>query len=297
MSRRRLAFRSIDELTTELKRLRRLPLQQHGTWTLPQACNHLATVIEGSLTPPESNIPTPEQTAKREGFFKLVFGPDGLPEGMPSGATTPPAECTEADYDRFVAALGKLTAYPHEFVKVGSCGPIPIADVIRLHLAHAAHHFSFQEPAIQPRSDLSYTNAAAAIADVQLLQKGYTQIGNWTLAQMCWHLGTILKTIMNTPQTPVVPSTPEQRQMLDSVLASGKIRKGVDAPPQVLPPESAGNEAIDLYIREMNKMETYDGPWLPHRMFGGSISPDEHRQLILIHSAHHFANLIPTSAR
>ena len=238
--RRRLSFNSIDDMTAELNRLRRLPLTQRGTWTLPQACRHLTTVIEGSLTPPESNIPTPEQIAKREGFFKMVFAPEGLPQGMPSGASTPPAECTEADYDRFLIAIDKLTSYPHEFVKVGSCGPVPIADVIRLHLAHAAHHFSFQEPAIQPRADLRYADEPAAIADVELLRKGYTQIGNWTLGQMCWHMGTILKfSVMQPLATGAVDAqhTRASGKCWTAVSSQReKSRKGVDAPPQILPP-------------------------------------------------------------
>jgi hypothetical protein len=292
--RRTLNFQSADELAGELQRLRRLPLKQRGTWTLPQACRHLTTVIEDNLTPPESNIPTAEQTAKKEGIFKLIFAPGGMPEGMPSGKTAPPADCTDADVDGLLAAFHTLAVYPHEFIKVGSCGPVPVADVVRLHLAHAAHHLSFQEPAVQPRNDLKYPDESAAIADVQWLRKGHHQIGNWTLEQMCWHMGTILKFLMQPPKGQVTPQTPEQRAILESVLSSGKIRKGVDAPPQVLPPESAGDESVDLYIRKMNEMTTYAGPWTPHRMFG-PISPDDYRKLTLIHAAHHFANLIPTT--
>jgi hypothetical protein len=147
-TRRPLKFKTVDELNAELDRLQSTPCNKLGNWTLPQACRHVALVIEGSLNPPPTNDPTPEESAMKQKFFGTVLGPQGMPEQMPIGnpELIPSADCGDGEIDHLRIALTKLLTYPHPCIKVGRCGPVPTEEVIELHLAHAAHHLSFIEP-------------------------------------------------------------------------------------------------------------------------------------------------------
>ena len=149
MSRRPLKFKTVEELNAELDRLQIGECKKLGNWTLPQACRHLALVIEGNLIPPPTDVPTPEEIAMKEKFFGMVMGPTGMPENLPIGnpALIPPDDCTDAETDHLKTALKTLQAYPHKCIKVGRCGPVPVAELIPLHLAHCAHHLSFLVPA------------------------------------------------------------------------------------------------------------------------------------------------------
>jgi hypothetical protein len=144
-TRRPLKFKTVDELNAELDQLKTGNYQKLGSWNLPQACRHLAMTIEGSLTPPESDVPTPEETAMKEKFFGMVMGPEGMPEKMPIGnpALIPAEDCSDAEIEHLRAAFQSLVTYPHKCIKVGRCGPVPAVELIDLHLAHAAHHLSF----------------------------------------------------------------------------------------------------------------------------------------------------------
>jgi hypothetical protein len=295
-SRRPLKFKTPEELNSELDRLRRVETKQRGNWTVPQACRHLAMIIEGNLNPPPSDVPTPEETAMKEKFFGMVMGDTGMPENLPIGNPDliPPPDCTDAEIDRLKAAFQKLTSYPHKCIKVGRCGPVPVAELIPLHLAHCAHHLSFHIP-LDLRRSLRYPHFDAAIADVQQLRKGYVQVGNWTLPQICRHL-TIATT--NTAKPAVAPATPEQaalRPVLDSVLNSGKIPNGLQAPPPAQPPADCTDEDIDAFITAAERARDYAEPTAAHPRFG-PLTPTEFKTVALAHMAHHLSYLVPVGS-
>ena len=61
--------------------------------------------------------------------------------------------------------------------------------------------------------------------------------------------------------------------------------------------QSAGDEAIDLYIRQDQRDGNVLGPLAPASYFWQQHFAGWNTvNLILIHAAHHFSNLIPTSA-
>jgi hypothetical protein len=152
--RRTVRYSAPADVLADVDRLRRGGYRKVGQWTLPQACHHLATVISGNLTPPPNDDPpTPEQLAMKAKFFGMVQG--GMPEGIPSGATTPPQACDDTSIDALAAAFAALDAYPHARLMVGRCGPVPTDEVRQLHLHHCAHHLSFLEPTTVRRT-LSY---------------------------------------------------------------------------------------------------------------------------------------------
>ena len=147
-SRRPLKFKTPQELNAELDRLQTGNYQKVGNWSLPQACHHLASTIEGSLAPAPNDVPTPEETAMKEKFFGMVRSPEGMPEKLPIGnsALIPPDDCTDAEIDRLKRAFETLATLPHKQIKVGRCGPVPVPEVTELHLIHCAHHLSFLLP-------------------------------------------------------------------------------------------------------------------------------------------------------
>ena len=70
MIRRSLKFNSVAEANVEIDRLSNAPYQKSGNWSLPQACKHLAMVIEGNLTPPPSDEPTADELAMKAKVFR-----------------------------------------------------------------------------------------------------------------------------------------------------------------------------------------------------------------------------------
>lgn len=147
-SRRPLKFKTPGELAAELEHLKKTGYTKTGNWNLPQACRHLALVIESNLAPPPSDQPTPEETAMKEKFFSMVLGPQGMPEQMPisNKDLIPPPDCSEAEIERLITAFQTLESIPHKSIKVGRCGPVPLGELTQLHLAHCAHHLSFIIP-------------------------------------------------------------------------------------------------------------------------------------------------------
>ena len=292
--RRPLKFKTVEELNSELDRLQNGRCEKLGNWSLAQACRHLAMTIEGNLTPPESYEPTAEELAMKQKFFGMVMGPDGMPEQLPIGnpALIPGEDCTDTEVDHLKLALQQLIAYPHAAIKVGRCGPVPTQEVTALHLAHAAHHLGFLVP-VQDRRALRFKDADEAIAEIHLLRKGCTQLGNWTLPQVCRHL-TIA--INNTARPAVDGATPEQTAMrptLEKVLATGKIPAGLQSPEKAIPPTDCNEADIDALIAALAKVKAYAEPSAAHPRFG-PLTLDEFQQITLAHAAHHLSHLIST---
>lgn len=145
------------------------------------------------------------------------------------------------------------------------------------------------------RPALNFANEEAVIADIQLLRKGYTKAGNWTLAQVCDHLDRGTKARMAPP--PHDPTTPDQegrKSLLEKILASGELPDGIEAPQFMQPPTDCGDEAIDRLIARLREFAQFKGPIAPHRLFGHVPDP-QIRRLNLIHCARHLSFLTPTS--
>lgn len=294
-SRRPLKFKTPAELNAELDRLRTGSYKKLGKWNLHQACRHLAATIEGSLTPAQNDVPTPEESAMKEKFWGMIMSPEGMPEQLPIGnpALVPPDDCTDAEIDRLKNAFQTLATLPHRQIKVGRCGPVPVAEVAHLHLMHCAHHLSFLDP-VDDRRQLSFNSAADVKADVQQLRKGYKRLGNWNLRQICRHL-TVSTT--NTLKPATGPATPEQaavRPILEKVLSTGKIPTGLQAPAPAQPPEDCTDADVDAFLATLDQFENYNEPTAHHPRFG-PLNQSEYKKIVLAHMAHHLSHLIPST--
>jgi hypothetical protein len=292
--RRALKFHSEDDVITYVQHVRTIPLARLGNWSLPQVSRHLAMTIEGSLTPPATEIPTEEQTATKNKFFSMILGPDGILPNMPLPShLVPPPDSNDAEIVRFVEALGKLKTYPHRFISVGKCGPVPVEEVRLLHMRHAEHHLSFLVPASR-RTGLKYANVDEVKTDVTHLRQGAARVGNWSLDQACWHLNFVMTYFMSPGPHPIPETSPGSRDTLNRILVSGQIPDGISAPERALPPADCGTGTVDTFLQTLEQFRTHKGPFAPHRLFG-PLTLDEGRKLSLMHCTRHFSYLVPVS--
>jgi hypothetical protein len=145
------------------------------------------------------------------------------------------------------------------------------------------------------RRQLQFHSYDDIVRDIQNLRKGYSQGGNWSLSQICWHLNaTMMYLTQPLPHPAAAPVTPEAREKLRYMLENKKLPFAIQAPERVVPAATCGEEEIDRFIATLDRLKTFSGPYAPHRIFG-QLSDDEGRELSLLHCAHHFSFLAPTS--
>jgi hypothetical protein len=141
---------------------------------------------------------------------------------------------------------------------------------------------------------LHFETAQQVIDDVTHLRAaGYSKSGSWSLPQICWHLHATTSFIMRPGPHP--EPTPEQlanRARLHSILSTNQLPAGIQAPDAVTPPPDAPDSAVDDFLATLDRLQSFPGPFAPHRLFG-RLSNDEARRLVLIHSAHHLSHLVP----
>ncbi|MBC7783000.1 MAG: DUF1569 domain-containing protein [Burkholderiales bacterium] len=297
---RSLQLDTEEQVLTEIANLR-TGYRQTGNWTLAQICWHVGVPLDKFLNPPEPMdlAATPEQAAIKERFVDYVIAhrapPPYIKESPPQ--MMPPPNAGDDAIDGYIENLHKLKAYPHPRVMMGPVGPVTAEEFRICNLFHASHHLSFLEPvaAAPPRRvRLKFDDLDQVAADIQTLRNGYRKSGNWTLAQVCWHLDQAMQLRMKS--TPMVPNTPEQdarKPLLEQVLATGALPPGLVAPDSLTPP-TVGETAIDAALETIQKFKNFPGPITQHRLFG-NLPDATARRLNLIHCAHHLSHLVPTT--
>ena len=147
------------------------------------------------------------------------------------------------------------------------------------------------------RRTLGYESFDEVMPDVERLLQGHTQVGNWTLAQICRHLGAILRRHVYLPaSTTFDPSDRVCEDQKRRMLETGILPEGIDAPPGAMPEatlseaeKAEGLRAAIAYFRAS------PGPVIPHRILG-PLTRDEWDRFELIHLAHHLSFAVPTAA-
>ena len=143
------------------------------------------------------------------------------------------------------------------------------------------------------RRQLQFSNEDEVIAEVDRLRAaGYAQRGNWSLAQMCFHLGVVPSRSL-TPPASTTPTPAQQRMQagfVDVILATGKPPPGMQPPPFMIPPAACGDAEIEAFKDAMRKMKSYPHS---HVDFGpmGPLPIETMRKLTLLHAAHHLSHL------
>ena len=145
------------------------------------------------------------------------------------------------------------------------------------------------------RRALSFNNLDEVMPDVERLLQGHTTVGTWTLAQICLHLATVMRRVVDLPaSTPQDPSRWVSEEQKRRVLESGVLPEGLPGPPGVLPAETLGErEEAEGLRHAIAHYKASSGPVIPHRFFG-PLSKQEWDRLQLVHVAHHLSFVIPS---
>jgi hypothetical protein len=144
------------------------------------------------------------------------------------------------------------------------------------------------------RRPLQFRSLDEVMPDVERLLAGHATVGNWTLAQICRHLATVMRRVVDLPaSTPSDPSLWVGEERKRELFESGRLPEGLTAPPQVVPDETLGERDEAEGLRQaIAYYRASPGPAIPHRLLG-PLTRDEWDQVQLIHITHHLSFAIP----
>ena len=144
------------------------------------------------------------------------------------------------------------------------------------------------------RRTLSFGSFDEIMPDVERLLEGSTTVGNWSLAQICRHLATVMCRVVDLPATtPQDPSLWVGEDQKRQVLESGMLEEGIQGPQEVMPAGVLGEREEAVGLRSaIAHYKASGGPVIPHRRFG-PLTKAEWDRLQLIHCAHHLSFVIP----
>lgn len=144
---------------------------------------------------------------------------------------------------------------------------------------------------------LNFANEDEMLVDLARLRKGYRKLGNWTLPMTSRHLAIVIERSLMPPASPT--PTPEQAArkaaFVDVLLKTRRPPAGFTPPPDIMPTPECDDAEIARLEEACRRLKAY-----PHALVlmgpFGPVPIDEFREITLMHSAHHLALLIPTSA-
>ena len=151
MPRRRVDFRSFDDVRADVARLASGPYTRCGAWDLATTCDHLVKGMEIALEGRPVTLP---------GFGKFlaplagpfVFKRILKKRAMPTGVSAPPefvpnqgCACDDA-VARLDATTRRAEAFTGPMKRHAFFGPITAEQWKELMLIHCAHHLSFLVP-------------------------------------------------------------------------------------------------------------------------------------------------------
>jgi hypothetical protein len=144
------------------------------------------------------------------------------------------------------------------------------------------------------RRELRFDSFDEVMPDVERLLEGHTTVGGWSLGQICRHLSTVARRVVDMPaSTPADPSQWVGEGRKRQVFETGRLPEGLPGPPEIMPPEGLDGrvEAEGLRLALAHFLAS-PGPAIPHRLFG-PLSREEWHRVQLIHLAHHLSFAVP----
>lgn len=144
------------------------------------------------------------------------------------------------------------------------------------------------------RRTLHFESIDDVMPEVERLHARHTTAGAWSLGQICCHLATTIRRVVDLPaSTPRDPALELGEDAKREVLASGRIPSRMVAPPALQPPDEVNeDEEVERLRSAIAYYKASPGPVAPHRFFG-PLSKAEWDRLQLIHMAHHLSFVIP----
>jgi hypothetical protein len=144
------------------------------------------------------------------------------------------------------------------------------------------------------RRTLRYGKLDDVMADVDRLLDGHTMVGNWSLAQICRHLATVMRRVIDLPaSTPYDASLWVGEEQKRQFFESGLVTEGIPTLPLLLPVEALNEREEAEGLRQaIAHYKASPGPVIPHVLLG-FMTRDEWDQFHCIHAAHHFSFATP----
>lgn len=144
------------------------------------------------------------------------------------------------------------------------------------------------------RRTLRFGSFDEIMPDVERLLEGHTTVGNWSLAQICCHLATVMRRVVDLPaSTPSDPSKWVGEEKKREVLESGLLPEGLPGTLETMPAETLSEREEAEGLRQaISHYKASPGPVIPHRLFG-PLTKAEWDKLQLIHVAHHLSFAVP----
>jgi hypothetical protein len=143
MQKRKLNLANVDEVTAEVRRLRK-GYQRMGEWSLPQVCWHLNEVLtRAMLAKPGAAV---EVKPEARAMLQKILEEGEMPAVEAPQQVVPPEDAEGLEVDRFLETLERFRQFKGPFTPHRVFGVMAFADQARLHLIHCAHHLAFLTP-------------------------------------------------------------------------------------------------------------------------------------------------------
>jgi hypothetical protein len=146
------------------------------------------------------------------------------------------------------------------------------------------------------RRILCYASLDDIMPDVDRLLEGHTTVGSWSLAQICHHLATVMRLVVDRPaSSPYDASRWVGEDQKRRFLETGQVPEGIPTSPQLVPAVAfdARGEAEGLR-QAIAYYKGAPGPDAPHVLLG-FLTREEWDRFHCIHAAHHLSFAIPQS--
>jgi Protein of unknown function (DUF1569) len=135
-----------------------------------------------------------------------------------------------------------------------------------------------------------------ALAEVERLHRGgYVKQGNWDLAQICDHVNFFMVGSLDGHQirVPWIVKVLFGRMVLRRILTQRRMKLGGFTPQKPLP-APGGDEAaaVARFKQTVERLKTHQGDLLASPFFG-YLTPEQWRDLHVIHAGHHLGFLQP----
>ncbi len=156
---------------------------------------------------------------------------------------------------------------------------------------------------LERRRTLRFQNFSESVADARdLLARGYLQLGKWNLSQTLGHLSDWLRfPVEGYPSAPFplnfvlwgmkITIGPGMRR---KIIRNQEFSSGKPTMPSTVKAadQQTDAQAMAEFERVVAQFESHSGSWHASPLFG-NMTRNEHRELQLLHVAHHLSFLIP----